>query len=318
MAEAIADTPTSSAIELRHLRYFLAVVEQKHFGHAAEQMHVSQPQVSRAIRQLEDGLGVQLLNRTRGAVTVTEAGRTFVDEARRILANVDVAIGEARRAGGAESTLRIGALDYLPIEQVQRFLKSLRQREPTLQLRVTHLSMPEQTRRLREGALDLGILAYAEERQDIAMEPLSAGEPIEAMLPRDHGLGASGVLGPEELRDQTLIQGPRAANPALYDWFMALLEESGYSFRSLHVIDTTNPRDLVLAVAAGQGVMLRPRSFRAVDEAGINVTRAALDPELIMPDTVIAWRTNPPRYLSQVLAVIREVAREMRAVSPAT
>jgi DNA-binding transcriptional LysR family regulator len=313
MAESNTDTPTSSAIELRHLRYFLAVVEQRHFGHAAEQLHLSQPPVSKAIRQLEDGLGVQLLQRGRGAVTITEAGRTFADEARRILAQVDVAIGEARRAGGASSTLRIGSLDYLPIERVQRFLEALRQRQPMLELTVTHLSMPDQIRRMREGALDLGILAYAEERQDIDMQPLFAGEPIEALLPPDHGLSESRVLGPEELRDETLIQGPRVANPALYDWFMALLEDAGYSFRSIQVIDTTNPRDLVLAVAAGEGVMLRPRSFRAVDEAGINVTRAALDPQLMMPDTVVAWRTNPPRYLGEVLAVVREVAREIRA-----
>lgn len=313
MAEAITDTPTSSAIELRHLRYFLAVVDQKHFGHAAEQLRVSQPPVSRAIRQLEDGLGVQLLQRARGAVTPTEAGQTLADEARGILANLDLAIGETRRAGGAASTLRVGCLDYLPIEPVQRFLSALRRRQPTLHLTVTHLSLREQVGRLREGALDLGILTYAEGHQDIAMQSFSAGEPIEALLSGDHSLSASRVLGPEELRDQTLIQGPRAAHPALYDWFMALLEDVGYSFRSVKVIDTSNPRDLVLAVAAGEGVMLRPRSYRAVDEAGVNVTRAELDPELVMPDTMVAWRKNPPRYLGQVVAAVEEVARETRA-----
>jgi len=75
----------------------------------------------------------------------------------------------------------------------------------------------------------------------------------------------------------------------LYDRFLALLEESGYSFRSVHQLDATSPRDLVLAVAAGYGVMLRPLSLRAVDEAGINVIRCALDPEPTFPDTVIAW-----------------------------
>jgi DNA-binding transcriptional LysR family regulator len=313
MAELITDTPASSAIELRHLRYFLAVVEEKHFGHAAEQLHVSQPPVSRAIRQLEDGLGLQLLQRTRGAVTPTDAGRAFADEARRILAQLDLAIGETRRAGGAASTLRIGCLDYLPIEPVERFLNALRERQPALHLTVTHLSMREQIGRLREGALDLGILTYAKEHRDIEMQSFSAGEPIEALLSGDHSLSASQVLGPEDLRGETLIQGPRAAHPALYDWFMALLEDVGYSFRSVRDIDTTNPRDLVLAVAAGEGVMLRPRSYRAVDEAGVSVTSAALDPELNMPDTVVVWRKNPPRYLARVLAVVTEVAGETRA-----
>jgi DNA-binding transcriptional LysR family regulator len=312
MAESINDTPRSVAIELRHLRYFLAVVEQRHFGNAAEQLHVSQPPVSRAIRQLEDELGVQLLKRTRGAVTLTEAGEAFTEQARQILAQLDLAIGEARRAGGASSPLRIGSLDYLPIERVQHLVESLREREPTLQPAVLHLPMPEQIRQLREGALDLSVMAYAEGHQDIVMEPLSAGEPIEAIIPGDHPLSGNRVLGPKDLQGETLVQGPRSANPALYDWFMALLEDVGYSFRSVQEIDTANPRDLVLAVAGGQGVMLRPRSYRAVDEGGINVSRAALDPALTMPDTVVAWRANPPRYLARVLSIVREIAREIR------
>jgi DNA-binding transcriptional LysR family regulator len=311
MPESNTEVPTPAAIELRHLRYFLAVVEQMHFGHAAEQLNISQPPVSRAIRQLEGALDVQLLERRRGGVTTTAAGVVFAEHARQILALLDLGIAEARRAGGVASTLRVGSLEILPIERIQRFVNALREREPTLEVSVTHLPSREQVRRLRERELDLGIFTYAEDHLEIETHPLLPGEAIEALIPRDHHLAETRVLGPNDVRDETLVTGPRAPNPALYDRFMLLLDRAGYSFGSIQVAEAGNPRDLVLTVAAGEGVMFRPLSFRAVDEAGINVIRAALDPEPTMPDTVIAWRSNPPHHLGRILSIAREIATEM-------
>jgi len=268
MPESTTEVPTPAAIELRHLRYFLAVVEQMHFGHAAEQPHISQPPVSRAIRQLEDELDVQLLERGRGGVTTTEAGKVFAEQAREIVARLDLAIAEARRAGGVASTLRVGSLEIIPIERVQRFLNSLRQREPGLEVSITHVPSREQVKRLRERALDLGIFTYAEDHQEIETHPVFAGEAIEVVVRRDQPLAEKRVLGPDDLRGEALITGPRALNPTLYARFMALVEEAGYSFRSVHQLDATSPRDLILAVAAGDGVLLRPLSLRAVDEDG--------------------------------------------------
>src|SRR5436309_15812072 len=98
------------AIELRHLRYFLAVFEELHFGRAAERLHMAQPPLSQAIRRLEEELGVQLLQRTSRVVTATEAGRVFADEARKVFAALDHAVLEARRAGGLGAALRIGCI----------------------------------------------------------------------------------------------------------------------------------------------------------------------------------------------------------------
>lgn len=311
MPEPITEVSTPPAIELRHLRYFLAVVEHMHFGHAAEQLHISQPPVSRAIRQLEDELDVQLLERGQGGVTTTEAGKIFAEEARRIIARFDLAVAEARRAGGVASTLRVGSLEMLPIERVQRFLKALRRQEPAVEVAITHVPSREQVKRLRERALDLGIFIYAEDHQEIETLPMFAGEAIEAVVPRDRPLAERRVLGPDDLRDEVLITGGRAANPTLYDRYMARVEEAGYTFRSIQSLDVNSPRDLILAVAAGDGVLLRPLSFRAVDEAGINVIRCALDPEPTLPDTVIAWRSNPPHHLGRILSIAREVAAEL-------
>src|SRR2546423_14881748 len=110
-------------IELRHLRYFLAVVEELHFGRAAERLYIAQPPLSQAIRRLEEELGVQLLQRTSRVVTATEAGRVFADEARKVFAALDQAVVEARRAGGLGGALRIG---WLPGRAIGRLVQCLR------------------------------------------------------------------------------------------------------------------------------------------------------------------------------------------------
>src|SRR3954447_5158313 len=102
------------AIDIRHLRYFLAVVEELHFGRAADRLHIAQPPLSQAIRKLETELGVQLFHRTSREVVVTEAGVVFAEEARKILVGFDVAVAEARHAGGANAVLRIGCSPFLP------------------------------------------------------------------------------------------------------------------------------------------------------------------------------------------------------------
>src|SRR3954470_14471877 len=106
--------PAPTTIELRHLRYFLAVIDELHFGRAAERLHMAQPPLSRAVRQLEDELGVKLLNRTSRVVTPTEAGLVFAEEARKVLGGFELAVAEAHRAGGPSRLLRLGAVPYLP------------------------------------------------------------------------------------------------------------------------------------------------------------------------------------------------------------
>ena len=112
-------TPSSlrspPGIEARHLRYFLAVFEELHFGRAAESLYMAEPPLSQAIRKLEDNLGLPLFERTSRAVSPTEAGRIFAEHARRVLAGLDLAVAEARRAGALETDLRIGCVHDLPL-----------------------------------------------------------------------------------------------------------------------------------------------------------------------------------------------------------
>src|SRR5438105_586951 len=165
-----------TAIELRHLRYFLAVAEELHFGRAAERLHIAQPPLSQAIRKLEDELGVKLLNRTSRVVTPTAAGLAFAEEARHVLESFEHAVSEARRAGGAGNVLRIGCLPFIPIRRLMLFLEAARRLLPGWQTEVVHLITPEQLRRLRAGDLDLAIFHYSGDQEGLELIRIFTGE----------------------------------------------------------------------------------------------------------------------------------------------
>jgi LysR family transcriptional regulator, benzoate and cis,cis-muconate-responsive activator of ben and cat genes len=302
------------AIELRHLRYFLAVSEELHFGRAARRLHIAQPPLSQAIRKLEHELGVSLLRRTSRVVTQTEAGRVFAEEARNVLAAFDRAVAEARKAGGIGTKLRIGCALNLAIEQLLRFLTALHEIEPSLEAHVTHLAASEQVERLRRGDLDLGIFFYAEKYDDLEMSPLFAGDHLSVYLPRDHRLAATDVLGSSDLVDEILVTFPREANPALHDHLLASFGAAGYRFRSVEEAGGLNARDLMVAVAERSGVAFWPSLGEGGETSTIVVARE-LDPPLTMPYTVVAWATAPERLPAALIKNMRTLAGTLRGES---
>jgi DNA-binding transcriptional LysR family regulator len=299
-------------IELRHLRYFLAVIEELHFGRAAERLHIAQPPLSQAIRKLENELGVPLFHRTSRVVTPTEAGRALANEAAAVLASFDLAVAEARRAGGLTDVLRVGCLPHLPLRRLQAFLEALEASEAGARPQVTHLDSPELVRRLHNGELDVGIIHAAGEVAGLDLEPLFAGEPLGAFLPRTHPLTAKRALSPADLQGEVLVTYPREGDPALHDRVLEILEQAGFAFAGVREASSMNARDLMLAAADGLGVAIGPASLASVSAAGSLVCSRPLGPRASMPDTVVAWREDPPRHLGAVLANVRAVARELR------
>ena len=306
------------AIEFRHLRYFLAVSDELHFGRAAQRLHISQPPLSQAIRKLEAELGVQLFERTSRVVKLTEAGSVFAEEARRVLADVELAVGAARRAGGTGYTLRIGCVPHLPIERVLAFLEALHERSPGDRPQVMHVTSGEQVTRLRSGELDVGIFNDAGEEEGLEEEPLFPGERLVAFLATSHPLTEHAVLGPADLEQEVLVVFPQTASLAPHDRWLALLERAGYRFAGVREAGGTHPRDLLLAVAGRLGVVLAPASLAGVSDAGALVARRELDPPVALANTVVAWRADPPERLRETLAVVRDIARALRAAAGAS
>jgi DNA-binding transcriptional LysR family regulator len=305
---------TRIGIELRHLRYYLAVVEELHFGRAAERLHVAQPAVSQAVRKLEDDLGLQLLHRTSRVVTPTGPGRVLAEEARRALVTVDRAIEAALRAGGTGAALRVGCVPHGPMERLQRFLTTLEERHPAVRANVTHGSVDEQVALLHNMELDIGIYRFSE-RQGIKTEPLFAGDPLMAFLPTGHPLAAKPVVTPGDVIHERMIVVPSDFDSPQCDDLQARLEASGYRFAAFHEAAGIEPRDLMLPVAEGRGVLLGPASLADTTQATAVVVCRPMEPTLFLPDVVVAWRADPPDHLRPILSAVREVARDLRGAA---
>ena len=304
-------TSVSTTIDLRHLRYFLAVSEELHFGRAARRLHLTQPPLSHAIRRLEEELGVRLLDRTSRSVALTDAGRVFADEGRKMLAAFQHAVEEARRAGGVGTTVRIGCVPALPMERLLAYIEALRDREPDVSIRVAHLLTLEQEKRLRAGELDLAIVFDSGAAPDLEKQPLFAGEPLAAYLRFDHRLAANRVIGPDDVGEETLVTGPSSTNPAVYDDTLSRFSDAGYRFQNIVEAGGATWPDLLVAVASGQGIALAPASLHGRGEAGGMVVRRELSAPLQMPATFIAWRPDAALGLRGFFEAAQDVARAL-------
>lgn len=302
-------TPIETAvpgIELRHLRYFLVVYEDLHFGRAAERLHIAQPPLSQTIRRLEERLGVQLFDRTSRTVVPTEAGRALAEGIRPVFAALEDAVGSARRAGRADVGLRIGSVHHVPVELLVRLVGRLQDREPLLRAQVTHLPAVEQARRLRGGDLDLAVLHECD-HEGIVTERLSAGEPMMALVSASSELARAEILVPADLRAEVLVTISRAADPALHDRMVEATRRAGYRFGEMYEAGGADARDLVSAVVQNIGIAFAPTSFASAMSGGMIVPRP-LDPAPLMPDTVVAWAADRARQLAPAIEAARELA----------
>jgi DNA-binding transcriptional LysR family regulator len=305
----------SPGIEIRHLRYFLAVYEELHFGRAAKRLHIAQPPLSHAIRKLETELGTQLLERTSRKVRATAAGHAFAEEAAKVVSSFNFAVSEAQRAGRNDPLIHVGCAIHISSGALHRFLTALTERDGDLRAEVTHLLGAEQVGRLRSGELDLGVFSHADDYEGLGWERLFPGETLHVFLPKSHPLASKSTLVPSDLATETFLCSARSVNPAFWDLLMSQLDRGGYRFARRRET-TTDPRDVFMAVAGRLGFALGPASFREVSLVlAQGLVSIPLDPPISYPDTIVAWRADPPRHLSSRLAAVREAAAELFAAT---
>ncbi len=233
-------------MELRHLRYFVAVAEEEHFGHAAARLHVSPPPLSRQIQQLEDEVGTALFQRVGRGVRLTDAGRAYLDRAREILADVDGATQAALAAArGEEGHLRIGFAETLPLlERVPRMVRRFRARHPRVTVDLLPLTVGEQTEALRARRIDAGFRYYRPTEAGIGAD-LIMRDPVVLALPRGHALAKRRTVRVAALRDESFVWSP---SPNYYDEVRAALLAHGVTRR---VTEVASPVTRLSLVAAG-------------------------------------------------------------------
>src|SRR6202047_2834975 len=179
-------------MELRHLRYFIGVAEALSFTKAAEKLHTAQPSLTRQIKNLEEELGVRLLNRTKQKVTLTDEGRSFLADARRLLALAAETVESVRRLHSGEvRTLNVGYVSNLYYELIPKTLASFHQAFPTISVNLFDLSCGEQFRALQDGKLDLGFVGLHEPiaRRGLEFRTIASYKTVVA-LPKDNPLAS--------------------------------------------------------------------------------------------------------------------------------
>lgn len=250
-------------IELRHLRYFIAVAEELHFGHAAARLNISQPPLSQQIQILEQQIGAKLLARTNRSVTLTPAGKQFLADSRQILSQVDDAAARAARLHQGETgELRIGFTSSAPfIKAVSDTLSSFRQLYPDVHIQTREINTREQIAPLNDGGLELGLMRNTLLPDTLAWEVILR-EPLLAMIHRDHPLAAKPGVSLVELAREPFVFFDPHVGTGLYDDILGLLRR--YNLTPTITQEVGEAMTIVGLVAAGLGVSILPASFRRV------------------------------------------------------
>jgi DNA-binding transcriptional LysR family regulator len=294
-------------VELRHLRYFVAVAEERHFGRAAERLHIAQPPLSQQIRRLEAELGVTLLHRTTRRVEVAPAGEVLLVRAREILAAVDGATEDTRRAARGEfGALAVGFTGSATYELLPKLAAALRRALPGVALNLRgELLTPAQVASLLDGTLDLGLLRPPVRERELAVEVVRR-EPLVAVLPEAHPLATADAVPLEELKGEPFVVYPSHFRSVVHDAVEETCEAHGFLPRvALEVSETAT---LVSFVAAGLGVSLVPESVRHMTVRGAVYRPLAGDAATV--ELAVAWRRdNDTAVLARALEVVRSDLR---------
>jgi len=253
-------------IELRHLRYFLAVAETLHFSRAAKRLGIAQPPLSQQIKRLEQLLGHALFERTTRGVKLTLAGQLLAKRARSTLEKVDEDLSQVRRLGrGEEGTLTVGFSGSVMFTELPAAIQSYRRRYPKVELRLRELVTTAQIAALLNGTLDLAFLRDGDPTEGIRITTLLK-EKYVAVLPEAHPLAQRRSLSVKALEGEAFIMFARRKGPLAYDRTIACCERSG--FRPNIVQDAPQWLTLVRLVAAGLGVSLAPACVARVAMPG--------------------------------------------------
>lgn len=282
-------------MEIRHLRYFVAVAEELHFGRAALKLHIAQPPLSMQIRQLEDELGVSLFHRTSHQVLLTEAGKAFLDETRAILAQLEEACRTTQRIGRGEvGYLRLGFIDSAVYEVLPVLLQHYRIHYPEVEMILRQMSSREQIDALRHNQLDLGIL-----RPPLSDESLEAftirQEPFVVVLPLRHPLAQQKDISLSELKEEPFILFTQQIKTDFVEQVRRLCQRA--SFEPRVVQNVQEMQTLIGLVSAGFGVSLVVASTHNLLSRGVAyrpIRDATEEAELIL-----AWRKHDTKETLQ-------------------
>ncbi len=289
-------------MELRHLRYFVAVAETENVSRAALKLHVSQPALSRQVRDLEDELGCELFERSAKAVRLTEPGRVFLAEARAVLERADEAVKKVRAAAsGQREELHVGYAPTLTARILPPALRAFQSLQPGVRVKLHDLATQEMLAKLREGKLQLGLGVRPDSSslKGLRFEEL-AREPLQLAVAPTHALARRRSVPLADAARLPLITYSRSEYPDYH----GMLEEI-FSHARLHIQEEHDGvSSLVSAVEAGSGVAVVPQSLTCI--AGVRLKLVPLSPQ---PKPLIVGILSPKDGVSAAAQSFIDVLR---------
>jgi DNA-binding transcriptional LysR family regulator len=254
-------------IDLRHLRYFVAVAEELHFGRAATKLGIQQPPLSQQIRQLESELGLTLFVRTSRSVLLTAAGQELLDRSRRTLSRLQEDLNAVQRIGRGEvGALNIGFAGSAMLTVLPDVIRTYRRQYPDVQLSLREMVTSVSLANLREGTIDLGFLRDPGENEGFVIESLLS-EPYIAILPAKHRLAGYKSISAAKLKGEPLIFYGRKEGPIAYDKTIALCQGAGFTPEIVQ--EAPQWPTAVRLVAAGLGISIAPACVAKLGAPGV-------------------------------------------------
>ena len=292
-------------MDLRQLRYFVAVAEERHFGRAAQRLHMSQPPLSMQIKALERELGIELLERTSRRVALTDAGRAFLERAKTILGAVEEAREVARGAEqGTRGRLEVGFISSATLSLLPPSIRLFRERFGGVELELKELTSAQQIDALYEGGIRVGLVRLPLRAPGIRFEPVLE-ERLVIALPSGHALEGLDRVSLETIADLPLIFFTRQLIPGFHAQIVELFQRVGaFPKVAQHAVHL---QTIVGLVASGIGIAILPSSAERVSREG--VVYRALD----VPDTTswmgLAWvEGDESKLVRNFVRTVREVA----------
>lgn len=297
-------------MDLRQLRYFVAVAEELHFGRAAQRLHMAQPPLSQQIRRLEEEIGHPLFLRTSRSVKLTPAGRALMERARRTLHKVEEDLEAVRGiARGEVGVLKVGFVGSAMLTSLPTILGKYRRMYSRVQLHLHEFHTSQLIDALREGSADVALARDAGQAEDLHVEA-AFSEPFIAVLPRRHPLASRKSIPFERLRDEPFVFFPRAAGSYAWENTINLL-----GFRPNIVQEAPQWLTVVRLVGAGLGITIAPASVEGI--AGPEVVCRKLSPSGGRTTIDLVYRLNESSPLVKTFCdVFRSSRNSRRALAP--
>ena len=292
-------------MELRHLRYFVIVAEEQNVTRAAERLHVSQPPLSRQIRDLEDELGVELFRRSAKSLALTEAGKIFLIEARAVLLRVDKAVETVRMVARRDrGSLRIGYAPSLTAEFLPRALRLFEAERPGVRVALHDLSSEECLQRIADGKLDLALTVPRRGLRDksLKFEPLTR-YAILCAVGLDHPFAKKRAVTLAEIRQQKLMVYSHEDYPEYRDWLATLFKD----FNPCNTEEYDGVIGLIAAVEAGRGVAFVSSSVSCL--AGPRLRLIPLRPPLGDITVSVLTQVPPPPLAEKFILALKQALK---------